>query len=153
MSDSTFTNRVRIGLLAAFLLVIGVIAFSRGSTPSAADAEVFLAAKIKKDSENLIRLISLTKTDGQSSAVDGVKTYRLSFEATMDFRENCLWGTFSGSKWFGDFHAVRFSHPLLHMEKRRGMQRDIVCFRGVIQFQKTERGWQGAFDRNTAEIL
>lgn len=145
---------LQLGILGLIFLGIAIIGFKRASTPSAKDAEIFLAAKIKKDSENLIRLISLKKTDGQSSVVNGVKTYRLNFEATMEFQDQCMWGIFNGSKWMGYFEAYRSrGNEWGNMEKRWGRQRDTVRFRGVVQFQKTERGWQGAFDRNTAEIL
>jgi hypothetical protein len=112
------------------------------STPSASEGRDVLEKQIQEQSKGMIKLLDFRKTDGQAGELMGVRVYAMDFEAEVEFQEDCYWGgPFGGFEVMtgepGPFNAFMF------MGKRKARAGERATISGKLQFQKTEKGWQG----------
>lgn len=139
MTRRLFTN---VANLLAVILLLTLLGCSSG--PSSSAAEEFVREKINKESEGKIKLVSFSKTNGQEAAPMGIPSYKLHYEAEIEFLDDCRWGTEDSSGWRGDFEVfpvgvVTLSYPPFR-EATKGSRTKV---RGSVIFEKTEAGWRG----------
>ncbi len=74
----------------------------------------------------------------------GVKLYALEYEAVIEFLDSCYWGGPFGETNFatikgepGPFNTFMF------MGKARANKGEKKTVKGILQFEKTEKGWRG----------
>jgi hypothetical protein len=131
------------------LLVISLLPMlGCSSGPSSSTGVKFLRQRINNQSKGRIKLVSFSKTNGQEMAPMGVPSYKLDYEAEIEFLEDCRWGTASGSDWRGDFYVFEpepgpgFSGDLYPPFRRAAKDTHTKVTASLI-FQKTEAGWVG----------
>ncbi len=148
-------------LLMLFPMVCGCGSSSQDSKPTVAEGEKVLSDGIPSESEGRIKVAKFSKTDGQSSVVNGVAMYKMEFQAELEFTEDCKWRTrsvldnahtsfrtvklppeassdnFSWSQWDSDTQT-----PGTVM--KRGQRQQIS---GTLTFEKSEKGWRGDLTR------
>ncbi|MBV9657052.1 MAG: hypothetical protein JO295_02975 [Verrucomicrobia bacterium] len=128
--------------VAATFILIGC-----SSKPTESTARDLIQNMIQSQSNGLITLVSFTKTNGISL---GDAEYRLEYSATIQFQDNCLYGSpwSSPSEPFGAKKASQTdiqprTDPnaaiVLGNIGRKGQSQVI---NGVMGFQKTENGWR-----------
>jgi hypothetical protein len=130
----------------AVIFLLPLLACS--SAPSSSAAEEFLREKINRESQGRIKLVSFTKTNGQESTPQGIPTYKLDYEAEIEFLDDCRWGTtqdFIG--WRGDFHVFPPEEGPgffagLYPPFRKAAKGSRTKVTGSVMFQKTEAGWR-----------
>lgn len=125
--------------------------------PSDGDARSALSSHLDGGQPTRLEIATLSKTDGQSAEIGGVKGYTMSFTATVRFAQDAFWlrgdesglsGTTSSS-----LHTFASSarHPgcpndqscfILGPSPTRARQGDLVNLSGTMTFDKTERGWR-----------
>jgi hypothetical protein len=114
------------------------------SAPSSSVAEEFLRENINRESEGRIKLVSFSKINGQEAAPMGIPSYRLDYEAEIEFLDDCSWGTAGGdNRWRGDFTVfsvgeVTLSYPPF----RKATKGSHTKVSGSVIFEKTEAGWR-----------
>ncbi len=64
---------------------------SCSGSPSGKDAEQVLRQRIESESGDQIKLVSIRKTDGQSFEVNGIKGYKMEWEAEVEFERDGSW--------------------------------------------------------------
>ena len=108
--------------------------------PTERDAEQAIRQAITERNQP-ISLVSLHKTDGQESVIDGVKHYRLEYDAEWEITKDCDW---KDARWYGwdvaeEYRRGRASRPTPNEQAKKG---DRVRTFGRIGFQKTKEGWR-----------
>ncbi|HRQ90989.1 MAG TPA: DUF4339 domain-containing protein [Bacteroidia bacterium] len=139
----------RIGVIAAVLaiLLIPLVGFVAGNgPPSAALAEEQFKARVQKESDRRMSVVSFRKTNGARGELFGAKIYLLEYEAEIVFLEDCYWyrgwsgkdfpGTTETVEWVNKNWALRSLTPKESKEKG-----DRVRIRGDMVYEKTEKGW------------
>jgi hypothetical protein len=142
MTRRLFPNVANILAAIVLLLLLGC-----SSGPSSSAAEEFLREKINKESEGRIKLVSFSKTNGQEAAPMGIPSYKLDYEAEIEFLDDCRWGTASGSNWRGDFYVFPAEQGPgyfggLYPPFRQATKGSRTKVLGSVIFQKTEAGWR-----------
>lgn len=133
---------------AATMLLCGC--HSSPSRPSPSEAQKALSQEIQAESHGQIKLISFTKTDGQSFVEDAVQSYKMSYEALIEFEANGVWLAHEDDTPLGftfDFHSGAPSDPLdvLQAASERACKvkhGQKIKIKGTITAEKTERGWK-----------
>lgn len=147
----------------------------KGATagPSEASTKDFMAARIAKQSEGRMRLVSLRKTNGRNiRGADSPDGYVLDYEAEIEFTEDCYWSpnnptgvTFETVSLAAKADLDRLHNPdemaklssseklrmlsdsysqrLLSRPLEQGRKGQRVRHAGKVRFEKTERGWEG----------
>lgn len=109
--------------------------------PTERDAELAIRQEIAKRSQP-IRLVSLRKTNWQESVIDGVKRYRLEYDAEWEITKDCDWNE---TRWYGWDVVVdcrRKGAYFMPMPNEQAKKGDRVRTLGRIGFQKTGNGWR-----------
>lgn len=104
-------------------------------------AERVLRANVFCQSDDIIRLTKFQKTDGQTLDFLGVKIYELRYKAEIMFTEDARWEKGIVGEW-------TYVAEKRYTEKKRKWWSNETKFnvykiRGIIQFEKTEKGWWG----------
>jgi hypothetical protein len=133
--------------LSAATFLLAMAACSSGPPSSA--AEEFLRAKIEKESQGRIKLVSFSKTNGQEATPMGIPSYKLDYEAEIEFLDDCRWGTKNdlNGGWRGDFSVFPAEEGPgyfggLHPPFRKAAKGSQTKVMGAVMFQKTEAGWR-----------
>ena len=115
--------------------------FLDGRTATAKEA---LAKRMEQESDGLIELVNLQKTDGRETDADGAKWYVLLFSGTLRYTGDCY-----KANGLGGFPYVRFdisgAPPLgegyggASSLMRKGHR---ASFTGRAEFVKYESGWK-----------
>ena len=108
--------------------------------PTERDAEQAIRQAITKRNQP-ISLVSLHKTDGQESVIDGVTHYRLEYDAEWEITKDCDW---KDARWYGwdvvvDYQGRGYGYYVPNEQAEKG---DRVRTFGRIGFQKTKEGWR-----------
>ena len=114
-------NRYRLRSLGVLLTVGSIFLACSPANPSEADAMKALDAACRRQ-QNLCKVKSLHKTDGQASEISKVNHYRLSYQAEVE----CLRVNFPG--------AVAIA-----LCRKVG---DVRKVKGEFEFVQSENGWQ-----------
>jgi hypothetical protein len=143
-------NRRLFPILVKLLLAVSLFPLlGCSSGPSSSVAEEFLRERIKKESQERIKLVGFSKTNGQEAAPMGVPSYKLDYEAEIEFLDDCRWGTksdFDGG-WRGDFSVFPAEEGPgffggLYAPFRPATKGSRTKVTGAVIFQKTEAGWR-----------
>lgn len=144
MRRSVFVAAVQLTMAILILAISGC-----SSGPSTSAAEEFAREQIKKQSQDRIKLVGFSKIDGQESAPNGIPSYKLDYEAELEFLENCRWGTKHGVNggWNGDYRCVPiiegpgYSGDIFTPfgEAKKGTRTKV---RNFVTFEKSEAGWR-----------
>ncbi|MFH1231346.1 MAG: thermonuclease family protein [Planctomycetota bacterium] len=105
--------------------------------PDANDGQSVLESSLK----GLVKVVSFKKTDGQAGEVFGVKQYALMYEAEIE----CLVDCFVNPSLGGIRKAEGMG--IMEVRKNRG---DHIGMKGQINFEKTEKGWNGKMGMETS---
>ena len=107
-----------------------------------------LERQITAESNGLIKLASIRKTDGKEMEIFGVKCYELTYTATIEFTKNCSWSGGGDGVWTGRFAANEqaASHSGLEALNpfslgQQAEKWDQKTISGKFGFEKTENDW------------
>ena len=116
-------------------------------SPSERAGRQIVEAKVRNESEGLMKLVSFRKTN----ATDSGSQYNMEYEAEVVFTDDATvhsseGGVVYGGALMGPFWARRGSskgltipgQTLLDKKKGEKMKRS-----GILAFEKTEKGWRG----------
>jgi hypothetical protein len=112
--------------------------------PSEGVGRQVLEQRVRSQSNGKIKLVSFSKTNG----VDDKNSYRLEYEAEIEFLSNGSWtsGIDSGSFEFSADAAPGPNSPgamfALTMGTRDVRQGQREKIKGMMIFEKTEKGWR-----------
>lgn len=148
MTRQNFLVFVDLLLAIALLPMLGC-----SSGPSSSAAEALLRERIDNQSKGRIKLISFSKTNGQEASPMGVPSYKLDYEAEIEFLDECRWGTANGDSWRGDFYVFEPDPGPgyfggLYPPFRRAAKGSRTKVTASLIFQKTEAGWKGVEPSN-----
>jgi hypothetical protein len=105
---------------------------SCSDTPSNADARAVFEKQWQKEIDNgVVKVTKFEKLDGVAGELMGVKLYTMKYEAEITWPKGNDIGCGQGPN----------SNPYYPCKVRDVGQKE--KFNGRIEFQKTERGWQG----------
>ena len=128
------------------LLSAALLAGCSQMPPSEYNGRTLVERNIQQLSNGLIRLVSFQKTDGVLGEVLGVKTYTLSYKATIAFNDNCMWGDTAMGRFGGHFYAAKPNPYNVYLDAggffAKGAAGQTTEVSGALNFQKTERGWK-----------
>lgn len=124
MNDKNLLLRHSLTIFLISLLGSLLISCS-ASNPTETDAIKLLEDWSKQDFENLYKVKSLRKTNGQASEVFGVEQYSLSYEAELE----CL--KLKAATFFGG------PEPIVCEDVG-----EVQTVFGTLRFEKTEKGWE-----------
>lgn len=148
-------NTVRVVLLlvllaiAAFYYLNQTTGFSLSGKPSEASGRIALEARIAKQSQGNIRLVSFSKTNGRDGEIFGRKVYEMDYEAEIEFGQDGSWlkgDPMSGLGYgftrerYGGNALAQFAASIDGAVPVRSGDRQKVS--GKLLFGKSERGWQ-----------
>jgi hypothetical protein len=139
-----------LSMAVSFLIAISLLPMTGcSSSPSSSTAEELLRKKINEESKGRIKLVSFSKTNGQEAAPMGVPSYKLEYEAEIEFLDDCRWGTKNDldGGWRGDFSVFPAEEGPgyfggLHPPFRKATKGSQTKVTGAVMFQKTEAGWR-----------
>jgi hypothetical protein len=126
---------------SVFPIVVALSLIGCSGKPSEAVARANLQEQIQRESSGRIRLASFQKTDGVMREFGGVKTYEMTYDAEIEFLEDCYWTGFNDGMSFQTHKMDRPERIPLGVTPRRANKGQHLRFGGHINFQKTERGW------------
>lgn len=115
--------------------------------PSEADGKAALQARIAGLTRNVpFEVSSFSKSDGQEIGTNGIKAYRLFFNASViypeGFKPQCTSNTPDVAHYFANFGcAVEFGGPSGGNPVRPQPKGASANYSGVVTFEKTERRW------------
>lgn len=124
-------------LVVAWLLAALLITGCSGK-PSEADAGERIRSQIAQNSNGLIRLVAIKKTNGIDTEIGGAQGYTMEWSAELEFLGDCVWDPSS-------LEAIPPPQGLdafLHLTKKRATKGSRVDLNGSTRFQKTENGWR-----------
>jgi uncharacterized surface anchored protein len=129
------------------LLACLVAALLAGCTSQTDEAEQSLRQKIMTDSEGCMALVSFKKTDGQALETDGVKGYKLTYEAQIQMQRSGIWlrGLDETSFRFSTNQPDAGSWNAFGNTMQNGLAvrvDQIVKVTGTLTGEKSENGWQ-----------
>lgn len=112
-------------------------------TPSVSDGKKIFEKAVQEQSHGLIKGVNFNKTNGaEGKNMEGIKSYRMEFEAELEFMENGYWG---GP--FGGFEVIRGEpgpfNAFMFIGKNRANKGQRTKITGTLNFVKTEKGWIG----------
>ena len=124
-------------------------------TPSVEQAKEVLQARIDSQSKGNIKLINFSKTDGQRVDL-GVQSYRLFYTAEIEFEQNGIWTTWVQNGYLGfEFSPGAHTPQTATMQLLSSVSGDQemhqgqrVTITGVINGEKSERGWNLSYGAN-----
>lgn len=115
-------------------------------------AEKLLREKIQNESKGLIKLVKFSKTNGQEINILGMPLYKVEYDASIEFLDDCFWGNFyldfgEGYKWKGNFNTYNSRPPSImgipppetHEAGEKGKRTEV---KGDLILEKTEKGWR-----------
>ena len=130
-------------VVAAGILVLAIFGgyklYDRQTMPGTADAKKVLQASAEDQGggKDVIKIVSISKLDGQASEVNGIKKYKLKIKARAKV-------TKSFDEWTG-LHGLG-SLQYVHFFKGDGMESECV-----IEFERSENGWNPNLDLTDEE--
>lgn len=149
-SASLLYASLLVGSPAAKPVVFGTVAAVTASLagcsskPSESDAERIVKQWADEYGNGFYEVVSVKKTDGQEGEFLGVKIYRLEYEARLKFLKNCYFGHSSlminPNAPSSKFYASTEGGILGGIKKVFAGQE--ITVKGMISFEKTERGWR-----------
>lgn len=138
-------------LLVAVLLPAAMSDCSAQSRPSERAGRAAVEQEVTNRSGGYLRLVSFSKTNGQSQVTEGVRTYSMEYQAVAEFvREGCFAGAFAASQFrphHDEFHQVIGNCCVIHLgpdcdEAHHTGAGARVTAEGRVEFEVTERGWR-----------
>ena len=135
---------IPLSLYLSLFLSASISAFA-ADAPTAESAAAIVKEKYK--SNDCVNVVSVKKDDGQASEWGGVKAYRMSYIATIKLNPGC-YGFYNAEKMKldgrpnknyskqGEANLKQFGYRLI----KEGEE---VNIRSRIDYNKTEKGWQG----------
>lgn len=114
------------------------------SAPSVSEGRKVFEQVLRKESRGLIKVVNFSKTNGQEGNVNGIKTYKMEFEAEIEFIDNCYWAGNDFGYYLLYVGMKREPDPLAfrHGYGRAGLKGQRAKVSGAFVLEKMEKGWR-----------
>lgn len=134
------TNTFRLSAYYAAVTLLISISYAACSqdTPPTTQAQYHLQKLINDTSEGRIRLDDFERLDGRTVTYGGSEGYLLSWEAQIEFLEDCYWPV-----GLDPLKSEPLSGELALSSKQGQVRRkgERTAIKGTFHFEKTEKGW------------